>query len=68
MSKYIVTGGGYSPNEVTQYSLSGEVTELPDLIAGRWEHACSSFINNEGVEVREWGSNVRIKNVFSLCV
>ena len=43
---------------VVQYSATGEVTEIPDLITGRFNHACSNFINNEGVEVREGGSNV----------
>ena len=68
MSKYIVTGGYYSMKRVTQYSVTGQATELPDLINRRWYHACSSFINNEGVEVREWASYDGIKNVFNLCV
>ena len=70
MSKYIVTGGFYtsSMQRVTQYSVTGEATELPDLTYGRRYHACSSFINNEGVEVREWASHDGNKNVFDLCV
>ena len=70
MSKYIVTGGwaGSTLERVTQYSVTGEATELPELITGRKHHACSSFINNEGVEVREWASHDGIKNVFNLCV
>ena len=68
MSKYIVTGGVdgvvYGVSRVTQYSVTGEATELPDLITGRYTHACSSFINNEGVEVREWASLDGIKNVL----
>ena len=67
MSKYIVTGGIHSMERVTQYSVTGEATELPDLINGRYYHACSSFINNKG-EVREWASHDGIKNVFNLCV
>ena len=59
MSKYIVTGGGWSPNEVTQYSLTGEVTELPDLITERHHHACSQFVNTEGVTVSYKYRNVR---------
>ena len=48
----MVTGGSY-PNRqrVTQYSLTGEVTELPDLNNGREYHACSKFENNDGVTV-----------------
>ena len=64
MSKYIVTGGYDSWQRVTQYSVTGEVTELPDLITGRYLHACSSFVNNDGVEVREWASHDGIKNVL----
>ena len=68
MSKYIVTGGSVSKERVTQYSVTGEATELPDLITGRYHHACSSFVNNDGVEVRECGSHEGIENVFNLCV
>ena len=31
-TSYVVTGGFYSKQRVSQYSLTGEVTELPDLI------------------------------------
>ena len=68
MSNYIVTGGEYSRQRVTQFSVTGEATQLPDLIKGRYGHACSSFINNDGVEVREWASHDGIKNVFNVCV
>ena len=70
MFEYIVTGGdySYSRQRVIQYSVTGEATELPDLITGRYHHACSSFINNDGVEVREWASHDGTKNVFNLCV
>jgi len=50
-TSYVVTGGQYSRQRVTQYSLTGEVTELPDLITGRDRHACSQFVNTEGVTV-----------------
>jgi len=48
-TSYVVTGGKDSKQRVTQYSLTGEVTELPDLINGRYYHACSQFVNTEGV-------------------
>ena len=59
-TSYVVTGGSY-PNfqRVTQYSLTGEVTELPDLINGRYYHACSQFVNTEGVTVSYNYRNVR---------
>ena len=48
---YVVTGGHYSPQRVTQYSLIGEVTYLADFKQGRWSHACTSFIDDNGVTV-----------------
>ena len=55
----MVTGAGnydykkhrYDKQRVTQYSLTGEVTELPDMINRREYHACSKFENNDGVTV-----------------
>ena len=48
---YVVTGGEYSLQRVTQYSLTGEVTYLDDLQQGRYYHACTSFIDDNGVTV-----------------
>ena len=48
---YVVTGGEYSLQRVTQYSLTGEVTYLADLQQGRFYHACTSFIDDNGVTV-----------------
>ena len=48
---YVVTGGYYSLQRVTQYSLTGEVTYLADLQQGRYGHACTSFIDDNGVTV-----------------
>ena len=48
---YVVTGGGYSLQNVTQYTLAGEVTYLADLQQGRENHACTSFIDDNGVTV-----------------
>ena len=58
-TSYVVTGGRWSKKRVTQYSLTGEVTELPDLINGRRNHACSKFDNTEGVTVSYEYINVR---------
>jgi len=46
---YVVTGGSYSKQKVAQYTLTGEVTYLADLQQGRYGHACTSFINDNGV-------------------
>ena len=48
---YVVTGGANSLQRVTQYSLTGEVTYLADLQQGRYYHACTSFIDDNGVTV-----------------
>ena len=48
---YVVTGGANSLQRVAQYSLTGEVTYLADLQHGRWGHACTSFIDDNGVTV-----------------
>ena len=48
---YVVTGGRYSQQKAAQYSLSGEVTYLADLQQGRYDHACTSFIDDNGVTV-----------------
>ena len=48
---YVVTGGQYREKTVAQYTLSGEVTYLADLQQGRIFHACTSFIDHNGVTV-----------------
>ena len=49
---YIVTGG-YEPSEadstldtVAEYSQTGFVRYLPNMIQGRYQHACSYFTND----------------------
>ena len=55
--RYIVTGG-YEPSEddgaletVAEYSQTGFVRYLPNMIQGRYWHACSSFNNGGGETV-----------------
>ena len=63
----MVTGGEYSLQRVTQYSLTGEVTELPDLNTRRRGHACSRFVNTEGVTVSyKHVIRVDFKSIFSI--
>ena len=50
-TSYVVTGGVYSDQRVTQYSLTGKMTRLPDLNERRFDHACSQFVDNDGVTV-----------------
>ena len=47
----MVTGGYGLQNRVAQYSLTGEVNNLADLQQGRFYHACTSFIDDNGVTV-----------------
>ena len=48
---YVVTGGYFSLGIVAQSSSTGEVTYLADLQHGRWLHACTSFLDDDGVTV-----------------
>ena len=55
--KFVVTGG-YNSSEpdnaletVAEYSQAGFVRYLPNMIQGRYRHACSSFINVNGETV-----------------
>ena len=55
----MVTGGEYSLQRVAQYSLTGEVTYLADLQQERWKHACTSFIDDNGVTVSSKVSSMK---------
>ena len=54
---YMVTGG-FEPSlddkaldTVAEYSQTGFVRYLPNMMQGRYSHACSSFINGDGETV-----------------
>ena len=47
----MVTGGQFSKGNVVRYNEDGFVEDLPQLISGRWSHACSSFTNSRGEKV-----------------
>ena len=49
---YVVTGGWYSLKTAARYSPAGEMTFLADLQQGRTYHACTSFLDDNGVTVR----------------
>ena len=42
----MVTGGHFSKGNVVRYNESGFVEDLPELITGRFSHACSWYIIN----------------------
>ena len=48
--RYVVTGGqdGSTQQTVAQYSITGEVTYLAELQTGRYLHACSKFMDQDG--------------------
>ena len=49
--RYVVTGVWQQWQRVAQYTLTGEVTYLADLQQGRYSHACTSFLDDNGVTV-----------------
>ena len=46
--QYVVIGGGVGSINVTLYNDYGFVRNLPDLVLGRWNHACARFQNGNG--------------------
>ena len=50
-STLLLTGGGDSPFRVSEYSETGYIEDLPQLLRGRYWHGCSYFDNEEGTKV-----------------
>ena len=49
----IITGGFENIHStVTRYDALGWVEDLPDLLVGRYYHACGSFFRGDGTQVR----------------
>ena len=54
--KFVVTGGCESPftlkrqasQKVAEYTETGDVTYMPSMKTGRYRHACSKFVNDDG--------------------
>ena len=46
--QYVVIGGGGASRNVTLYNDYGFVRNLPDLVLGRWNHACAGFQDING--------------------
>ena len=51
--KFIVMGGHHSSagRTVAEFSETGEVSYLPNMIRARYMHACSKFVNSKGQTV-----------------
>ena len=41
----VITGGRYYRNRVSVYSVQGWQDDLPDLITGRYYHACAGYMS-----------------------
>ena len=50
-TQVILTGGRHYPRGVAVYTSIGFVEDLPELGAGRRDHACGHFVNTENTEV-----------------
>ena len=48
----MVTGGHYSKGNVVRYNEDGFVEDLPELITGRFSHACSWYIDSQDKMVK----------------
>ena len=46
--KFVVTGGYFTQTKVAEFTEAGAVTYLPSLKTGRWYHACSKFVTDDG--------------------
>ena len=44
--EYVVTGGHYNPDFVSEYDQNGWKYDLPQMNEGRAYHGCQSFIQN----------------------
>ena len=64
--RYVVTGGEFSMKKVTLYSLTGNPTDLADLQEGRERHACSSFLDSNGVTVSSSSSMPKFLIIISV--
>ena len=49
---FVVTGGEDRLDSVVRYTEDGFATSLPSLKDGRHNHACSTFVNDDGETVR----------------
>ena len=47
----ILTGGEYTPNTVSIYSIKGFESNLPSLLRGRRQHGCGQYIDNNNKQV-----------------
>ena len=46
-----ITGGYNTQHMVSRYDMMGWVEDLPQLIEGRWDHGCGSYLRVDGTQV-----------------
>ena len=46
--KFVVTGGKFSTKKVAEFTEAGAVRYMRNLKTGRYFHACSKFVNDDG--------------------
>ena len=57
---FIITGGydsfapDYALNSVVRYNSQGESEVLPSLTVRRYQHACASYLNEDGKRVSSY--------------
>ena len=49
----VITGGGYTKSDVSEYNEFGFHKELPKLKNGRYGHGCSSYVDSDYNMVRK---------------
>jgi len=47
----IITGGYFTEQGVERYNMMGWVEDLPQLIEGRYDHGCGSYLRVDGTQV-----------------
>ena len=63
----VVTGGGYTYHTVVRYGQQGWLEDLPDLISGRNEHACSSFMSSGRLVSNMYDHEGKLLSRFQMC-
>ena len=57
---FILTGGRYTSNLVTEYTMTGKERQMSSLLLGRAGHACSTYYNQ--------GTQDQARNFSSFCL
>jgi hypothetical protein len=47
----IITGGINTKQVVSRYGMDGFIEDLPQLVVGRYDHGCGSYLRLDGTQV-----------------